>query len=233
MTEPVKKRIRRSKDGLGLGVDYFGGPVVDPTENVIALTEAANKRQDDLRELNNKLFDCKADCLETVSNIRADHAKELRMQEVRWSEELEKRAKEIRESESNRLNAIRQVDVLAVNTAADRAAAAIQALAATTTANAENLRNALNSTATTIATQTSNTVQQITERLAALEKSSYEGKGKGEGIGATWGVLIAVAGVVISLVTVISGVFLFRQPAAVPQAPQVIYVPAPSNGQSK
>jgi hypothetical protein len=33
----------------GQGVDAQGGPVVDPTANVIALNEAANRRQDDLR----------------------------------------------------------------------------------------------------------------------------------------------------------------------------------------
>ena len=33
----------------GPGVDRFGTPVVDPTQNVLDLVEAAIKRQDDLR----------------------------------------------------------------------------------------------------------------------------------------------------------------------------------------
>ena len=37
--------------------------IVDPTENVIALTEAANRRQDDLRAAAEKLFDSKIDGL--------------------------------------------------------------------------------------------------------------------------------------------------------------------------
>lgn len=66
----------------------------------------------------------------------------------------------------------------AVKTEADRALAAIQTLAVQTATNAENLRNALTSTAQTIAKQTSDTVSQLIERIAALEKSSYEGVGK-------------------------------------------------------
>ena len=151
---------QRSATSTGLPTDSSGGPTVDPTANVIALSAAANKRQDDLREMNNSRLDSEVAHLKEMAHLRAEFDKEIRA------------------LESNRLNAIRQVDVLAVNTAADRASAAIQALAAVTVTNADNLRNALNSTATTIAQQTANTVTAITERIAALEKSSYENKGK-------------------------------------------------------
>lgn len=36
--------------GEGIGVDYLGGPAIDPTENVRELTEAESQRQDGLRE---------------------------------------------------------------------------------------------------------------------------------------------------------------------------------------
>lgn len=144
-----------------------GELTIDPTENVKALTEAANTRQDDLRELNDRRIDAEIRImevqvggLEKIAVLRAKHAKE------------------IRDLESRRLDAIRQVDVTAVKTEAERALAAISVLATTTATNAENLRNALTATAQTIATQTANTVSQITERIAALEKSSYEGAGK-------------------------------------------------------
>jgi hypothetical protein len=156
----TRKQSSRTRSSNGLGVDAAGSPVVDPTENVKALSEAAQQRQDDLREAHTKLVEANLLRLEQIATLRAEHATALA------------------KLESDRLNAIRQVDVLAVNTAADRAAAAIQALAATTATNAETLRTALTTTATTIATQTANTVQGITERLAALEKSSYEGLGK-------------------------------------------------------
>lgn len=158
MTRPT--RDRQDTAGVGLGIDKAGNPVVDPTENVIALTEAANKRQDDLRGAQDKYVEARIKHVEQIGQIRAKHSKEMR------------------KLESDRLNAIRQVDVTAVKTEADRALQAIQALAATTAINAETLRTALTNTAATIAKQTSDTVGQLIERIAALEKSSYEGVGK-------------------------------------------------------
>lgn len=222
----------------GLGIDHFDNPVIDPTANVIALTDAANRRQDDLRELNDRLLaahvlrlDAAIDNLKEVGELRASHAREMA------------------NAESNRLNSIRQVDVLAVSTAADRAQAAIQALAAVTTQNAENLRNALSATAATIAQQTAGTVNAITERLSALEKSSYEGKGKqavsdpqiaelviemkslresrssvsgkSEGISSTWGIVIVVVTMLIGM----GGLFLAVRstvPAVAYSSPPVV-----------
>jgi len=160
MTERRRHTGHAPNPGRGRAVDLSVGAVVDPTENVRDLVIAANTRQDDLRTITKELVEAKFEHLQAMAQLRAEHVKELASME------------------SSRLNAIRQVDVLAVSTAADQAQAAIQTLAASTTTNAENIRNALTATATAIATQTANTVNAITERLAALEKSSYEGKGK-------------------------------------------------------
>jgi hypothetical protein len=62
---------------------------------------------------------------------------------------------------------VRTIDQQGVTTAYDRALEAIKALAQTTAA-----------TATTIAAQLAGTVGQQDARISALEKSSYEGKGK-------------------------------------------------------
>lgn len=150
-------KTRRSS---GLAVDEAGGPVIDPTENVIALTEAANKRQDDLREANDRLFEVQIECIRNEVSLRAEFAREIRT------------------LNDDRLEKIRQVDVLAGNTAADRALVAIQTLATTQAAAAETLRSMVTTTATTIATQNAETVAQLSGRIAQLEKSSYEGAGK-------------------------------------------------------
>jgi len=148
------------KGAPGIGVDAAGGAVIDPTANVIALSQAATKRQDDLREAERRYFDAQLAHVREIGRLRAEHQRALDA------------------AETNRLDSIRQVDQQNVNTAAERALAAIHTLAATTQTNAENLRNALNSTATALATQNSASVASITERIAALEKSSYEGKGR-------------------------------------------------------
>jgi hypothetical protein len=131
------------------------------------LQEAGAKRQDDLRGLNDRRIDAEIrvlaaqlDGLEKRMVLRAEHAKEIRL------------------LESDRLEKIRQVDVLAGNTAADRALVAIQTLATTQAAAAETLRSMVTTTATTIAAQNAETVSQMTQRIAQLEKSSYEGAGK-------------------------------------------------------
>jgi hypothetical protein len=153
------------------------------------------------------------------------------------------------------------VDVQNGALAAASAADAIRVLAATTAANAEKLRTDLQATAATMAKQTADvaatmaaqqagTVAGITERIAALEKSSYEGIGKGrvadpmmaefmadmksllrqqssssgktEGINTSWGVLLGGAGLVVAIIiAVFAGMGRQSQPQ-----PQVVYVPA-------
>lgn len=224
---------REANSRRGIGVDYAGDQAFDPSENVKALNEAANKRQDDLREANNRLSESEFKRLDAalvhmkeILKLQADHAKEISA------------------AEASRLDAIRQVDVTAVRTEADRALAAIQLLAATTSTNADNIRNTLNSTAVSIAKSTSDTVSQITERIAALEKSSYEGVGKQRladpqmvdllaevkllregagvktGVDKTWGILAAVVTIAIA------GIAAFAAINHTP-APQVIYAPVP------
>lgn len=141
--------------------DKFSGTFSDPTYNVMQLVGAAVKRQDDLHLSEFKRVDEALQHLKDMALLRAEHSSKMN------------------EKESDRLDAIRQVDVLAGNTQAVAAATAIQALAATTTTNAENIRSTVVSTAATMANQLTNTVAGINERLAALERSSYEGIGKG------------------------------------------------------
>ena len=144
----------------GLAVDGTGQPVIDPTENVKALTEAEARRQDDLRNAHGILMSAEINHLKDIMALRAEYSKELALKE------------------SGRVDAIRQVDQLNVSTAAAVSAAAISTLASTTMSTAETLRNSVVASAQTIASQTATIVSAITERLAALEKSSYEGQGK-------------------------------------------------------
>lgn len=239
MAAKRRETTRRQMAGASAGpsVDVSGTPVIDPTENVIALVEAAHKRQDDLRVETNRRVDAEVNHLRLTVELQARHEKE------------------IRDLESRRLDAIRQVDVTAVKTEADRALAAIQALAVTTAANAENLRTALQNTAQTIAKQTSDTVQQITERIAALEKSSYEGAGKSQvadpqiealvremtavrsaqsgftgerrGIGQSWGVILGVVGLISMLISIGTAVVIASRPTTAPSVQQPLYVPVP------
>ncbi len=47
----------RRPSGLGLGVDSTGGPVIDPTENVLALVDVEKQHQQELRQSDAKYVD--------------------------------------------------------------------------------------------------------------------------------------------------------------------------------
>jgi len=107
-----------NEPATGIGVDKTGGPVVDPTQNVLDLVEAAVKRLDDLRVAD-------ARHANQLAAVRAEHAKELRV------------------IEKDRLDAIRAVDVGAVQRAAEVQATQAGALAAQVVATADAFRVSL------------------------------------------------------------------------------------------
>lgn len=155
----------------GIGVDAQGGAVVDPTANVIALNEAANKRQDDLRMAAKELADAKIAHQKEISDLRALH--QNAMAELR-----EQHQDRMAEAEAGRLNSIRQVDREEVVKTAGSANTAIAALAKQTSDLATTLAKQVADTA--VAAEARNTTQysDTNKRLSALELSSSEGKGK-------------------------------------------------------
>jgi hypothetical protein len=174
-----------------MGVDASGGPVIDPTKNVLDLTNAANKRQDDLREMHNRYIAAKIDQLqetvkrvEQVSELRADHAREVSLIHQAHDREIHK-------MEQDKLAAFRASDEMARITEANRSLAAIQVVERT-----------LNSTATALASQNAENNVEVNRRLAALEKSSYEGAGKGTGAKNTVAYVVLAVGLLVSLITI-------------------------------
>jgi len=232
--------MEKQRPQPGIAVDGRGGAVIDPTKNVLDLVDGSIRRIDDMAQLRVELVNEKIVRLEALV-LSSEKIVSLRAVHQEAMDALE----------SKRLDSTRQYDQLAVQTAASRSDAAITALATTAATTAETLRNAVNTSAINLATQLDRTVTAITERIAALEKSSYVGAGKQavvdpqmerlagvveklanstsqshgktEGIGASWSVLVGI------LAILISGFALFNRaaPAAPVAQPQVIYVPAP------
>jgi hypothetical protein len=144
----------------GLGVDRAGGPVIDPTANVIALVEALAAKTDDLRAADNKFYDAQNAHQKEMADLRAKHAALLRTSDLLVLEKT------------------RAVDVSVGAQSAVQLATAVQTLATTSSRDAETLRSQLTATAQIIAKQTAESFEGVNVRLAALERSSYEGKGK-------------------------------------------------------
>jgi len=175
----------------GIGVDAQGNAVIDPTKNVLDLTAAANKRQDDLREMHNRYLEAEFRRLEEqvkrveeTSELRAEFAREIGI--VHQSHD-----REIHKMEQDKLAAFRASDEMARITEANRSLAAIQVVERT-----------LNSTATALASQNAENNVEVNRRLAALEKSSYEGAGKGTGAKNTVTYAIIAVGLLVSLITI-------------------------------
>jgi hypothetical protein len=125
-------------------------PVVDPTENVIALSVASNIRQDDLRNSSDRFNLAQIENVKELAELRSIYEEKLTI------------------AEAKRIDAIRSVDVNAVAIASEKAAAAAAVLA-----------NSVNSSAKNLEEQLKQYVGQINTRLSAVEKSQYEGQGKG------------------------------------------------------
>lgn len=170
-----------------------GSQAVDPTENVKALSEAANKRQDDLRIANERLVESKIAGLAALAKLNIEGSTNERNAELRRIDNEAKLRSEyedrLRGAEAKRIDAIRLVDVGAAATLAQRTTEQATALATVVTQSAEVLRNQVSRAAedtralvaTTAATALQNQQQQfqaITTRLAALEQAGAEGKGK-------------------------------------------------------
>lgn len=173
---------KRSHNSCGLGASPAINPLIDPTKNVIDLTDAANRRQDDLRAAHERLMQSeimRLDALRIAESARLDglrqeESRRLNEQAVLRSEYESKLAI----AEANRINAIRSVDVAAVAIASERASAQAGVLATQVAASAEALRTLVTSTASAMAQQAQIQQAQLADRLALLERSQYETKGR-------------------------------------------------------
>jgi hypothetical protein len=176
----------------GIGVDSQGNPTVDPSPNVKDLSDASNLRQDDLRVATEKLFDSQIHALEHISDIRAEHRKEIDSLRDSYEEKL-------RTAEAKRIDAIRAVDVNAV--AVDRLRASDQAsvLANQVSASADTLRTLVSSTATAVQTAQTTLGNALSDRITKVEQFQYTGAGKGLGAGQI-GAAIVGAAIIIGVV---------------------------------
>jgi protein-tyrosine-phosphatase len=128
--------------GPGPAVDASGSPVVDPTANVLQLVEAAVQRIDDM------------------ATLRAQHTREL-------MERDREHAAQLRQAETSRLDAIRAVDVGAVQRAAEVQAQVANALATQVATSADAFRVALSAQ-----------LEPLQRDIADLRKTQYEQAGQ-------------------------------------------------------
>lgn len=166
----------------GIGVDFVGGQVVDPTKNVAALVEATAAAQGDLRIADNRYYDAVMSGIKEMNLASHFHLAEMAGLRAEYS-------KEIRDSDLKVSAQTRTVDVQAGNAQQASLATAVQALATGAARDAETLRNAVTTSATALAKQvadaaaataiqTANSNAAMEKRISDLEKMSNLGAGK-------------------------------------------------------
>ena len=144
----------------GPGVDRQGRNVVDPSQNVLDLVDAAVKRLDDLRV------------------VEVTHRRELDKQRNYYEEKL-------RLAESMRIDAIRAVDVGNVNRAAEVQAAAAGVLAAQLVATQEQSRSQVAAVAGTFQTGLVAALEPMQKDIRDLRDAQSRGAGGVAQVGET------------------------------------------------
>ena len=170
----------------GPATDASGHPVLDPTKNVLDLVNAAIRRQDELRAAESRH-------VREVIDIRAGLMSELR------------------QAETARIDAIRAVDIGAVNRAAEVSAQQAQTLAAQVATSAETLRTQEQAAAPAATVALAAALEPIQKDIADLRRAQYEAQGQktqvveSQSMSST---AIAIASAVISVLSIITVIIL-------------------------
>jgi hypothetical protein len=146
-----------SPSAAGTGVDIYGGPVVDPTKNVLDLVKAESKYQDAMRDATEKLANAKMD----AEQRRIDDLAALRLTyDQRIAEDL-------------RVNVKTTSDQLAGQLVKETGSLSAQITALTTSFTAQ-----LTTLTSAVDRQVSALTSAITPRIADLERFRWEQGGK-------------------------------------------------------
>ena len=169
--------VSEPSSNQGPATDRSNAPVADPTINVLQLVEAAISRQDDLRTQEGAH-------LRELSRMRDEHT------------ELMRRA------ESERIDAIRSVDVQAVQRAAEVANTQAVTLATQVAASAEAMRVQVAAAASAASIALAAALEPVQKDIADLRRVQYEAAGSKSQVGESRQVnaaTIALIGLIITI----------------------------------
>jgi hypothetical protein len=166
----------------GPGIDRSGTPVFDPSKNVDALVEATNRRQDDLREQQSRYLAHIGEMREAnaryVTELRASYEGKLLDSNRHSEERLDLKDQQLRAAETARIDAIRAVDVGAVNRAAEVSATQAATLATQVATSAEALRGQVEAARQQTATALAAALEPIQKDIQDLRRAQYEAQGQ-------------------------------------------------------
>jgi hypothetical protein len=155
----------------GPGVDRFGTPVIDPTQNVLDLVNAAIKRQDDLREADSRH-------IRELMAVRAEYDQKLRDADRHEAEVRAGYEDRLAGKETARLDAIRAVDVANVESARQVAEARANTLATQQQASADALATRVEQARITTADALAQALAPIQKSIEDLRQAQYQQQGE-------------------------------------------------------
>jgi len=144
----------------GPAADARGRSGYDPTDNVIALNEASNKRADDLRDLTLVLINARLDHLKETGEMRARHTREMR------------------KAEAGRVDAIRAVDVGAAEQLRRDTAQQAATLAQQVATSAETLRTQVAATALAARSELNAALAPMQKDISEVRQAMFEAQGQ-------------------------------------------------------
>lgn len=166
----------------GVPVDASGGPTVDPTKNVLDLVNAAVQRLDDLASAREDTIGAELRRLDEIRETRVNDLRELlALQAAHQNQMADLRAtyeQLLRVKETERIDAIRAVDVQAVQRAAEVSATQAQTLATQQQVSAETLRTQVTNVAVAQAQALAAALEPIQKDISELRKTQYEQQGQ-------------------------------------------------------
>jgi hypothetical protein len=154
----------------GPATDALGGPVIDPTKNVLDLVDSETRRQDNLREAESRH-------VREIIHLRGQETTK-EMEATQYVERLRaEHARELRRAEAARIDAIRAVDVGAVQQAAQVQATQATTLAAQVATSAETLRTQVAAAASAATIALAAALEPVQKDIADLRRVQYEAVG--------------------------------------------------------
>jgi hypothetical protein len=206
MAKPSRANTR------GLGVDAWGQPAVDPTENVLDKVRDAVTRLDDIavleREHSKEVAALEREHFRDMTTLERSYLTDLRGQRERNEAKLEVAREKLALAESARLDAIHAADVAAADRQATVGAAQQATLATQVETTAVTLRNQVEATRVATSEQLTQAIAPLQTSIAELTRALYSGEGavaqKRQGQqNSQWtiGAVLAAALVFVALIT--------------------------------
>jgi hypothetical protein len=205
--ENVSKHGRQS----GIPVDAYGGSTVDPTKNVLDLVEAANKRQDDLRQADVKRID-------TEILAFKEHLKELMAaHDKRYEQRYEAQQKALDAAFTAQKDAVNTAMVAQKEAGSNALAAQDRAVAKAETAaekrfegaDKARLEQAEQQRTLMPRAEAESRFAMLSEKVGVLEGFRTESLSKGSGTKEGYGMAIGSVALILTILSILAAIVMF------------------------